>query len=229
MAGTPQGLFRRFAHPLLQEQSGTARQTRQNIHHTIQYRKARSAASQTPSEHRNAQGMVTGGRRGEAVGHRPPFPCVRGSLAITARGPQIAIAGSQVLWCDANPYVFWDFLAFLLFEEFLAFSVFSLLFQGFEGFGRDGKSLFFLGGFPSFPEKARKRRSGKLEACNTITVPNDAELREFSMRNGNALLPITGGGAVGVATHDVPPPHMYVRPPKEAFRRRANRELQTVN
>ena len=64
MAGTPTGLFRRFAHPLLQEQSGTARQTRQNIHHTIQYRKARSAASQTPSEHRNAQGMVTGGRRG---------------------------------------------------------------------------------------------------------------------------------------------------------------------
>ena len=87
----------------------------------------------------------------------------------------------------------------------------------------------FLVVFLPFPEKARKRRSGKLEACNTITVPNDAELREFSMRNGNALLPITGGGAVGVATHDVPPPHMYVRLPKEAFRRHANHKVQTVN
>ena len=92
MAGTPTGLFRRFAHPLLQEQSGTARQTRQNIHHTIQYRKARSAASQTPSEHRNAQGMVTGGRREEAVGHRPP-PVEGGGMATLAhQNRTIAIA-----------------------------------------------------------------------------------------------------------------------------------------
>ena len=76
-AMTPKGLFRRLAHPHQQatERDSTTDKTKLTPYHTIS--QAKIATSQTPTEHRNAQRVVFGGRREEAVGHRPP-PIVRG-------------------------------------------------------------------------------------------------------------------------------------------------------
>ena len=71
-AMTPKGLFRRLAHPYKQatERDSMTDKTKRTPYHTISQSKERSIADthRTPKRAR----VVSGGRREEAVGHRPP-------------------------------------------------------------------------------------------------------------------------------------------------------------
>ena len=67
---TPKGCVPTLRPPSWQKQSGTARQTRQSLHHTIQYRKQGAQHRRHPPNTGTRKGGFQG-RDGDAVGHRP--------------------------------------------------------------------------------------------------------------------------------------------------------------
>ena len=67
---TPKGCVPTLRPPFWQKQSGTARQTRQNLHRTIQYRK-QGAQHRRHSPNTETRKGGFQGRDGDAVGHRP--------------------------------------------------------------------------------------------------------------------------------------------------------------